>query len=106
MLSLFTECKSQESNVQLKGGYDSLYKAIKHKTILPNLCGQSGRVFVDFVITELGDTKRASIAKGLCPTADSIALDIVKNLKYIPAKRNGISVAIKQSLPIYFTKEE
>ena len=99
-------CRSQESFVELKGGYDSLYKAIKHETLLPDSCGQTGKVFVDFVISELGNTKEASVVKGICPTADSIALNIVKRLKYTPAKRNGLPISVKQFLPIYFTKKE
>ena len=43
IISLVFECKSQDSYVQLIGGYDSLYKAIRHETVLPNSCKQSGK---------------------------------------------------------------
>ena len=105
MLS-FAQSLSQDSYAYLKGGYDSLYKAIKSETILPDSCGQTGKVFVIFYFTESGTTRDAKIAKGICPEADSIALTIVKRLNYIPAKRSGKNIVITQQLPIYFTMEE
>lgn len=104
-LLLVSECKSQNTNAVLKGGTDSLYRVIKYETILPIDCKQSGKVFIDYVITKSGEVREVSVAKGLCPVADSIAVNIVKRLKYIPAKSQGKSVAARKSIPIYFTKD-
>jgi len=101
-----TESLSQDSYAQLIGGRDSLYTAIKKETILPDACSEAGKVFVVFEISEIGTTREATIAKGICPEADSIALTIVRRLNYIPAKRDGENIAIRQQVPIYFNREE
>lgn len=109
LLSLFlvSECKSQNisNNAILRGSIDSLYRAINSETILPIECKQSGKVFIDYLITESGEIHDVSVAKGLCPVADSIAINIVKRLKYIPAKSQGKPVPARKSIPIYFKRE-
>ncbi|MEM6737769.1 MAG: TonB family protein [Bacteroidota bacterium] len=107
-LITITSCQgglAQEKNAKLIGGYDNLFKSISRETFLPKNCDVDGRVFVRFTISEDGSTNDVSLAKGLCPEADSIALVIVKRLKYSPSEKGGKAIAIKQLLRVPFKKE-
>lgn len=98
-------CNAQERNARLIGGLDSLFQAIKHETILSNSCSNSGNVFVEYRITTSGTTEDIEVVKGICQEADSIAINIIARLKYIPAVRNGNTISIKQTLRIPFQIE-
>ena len=108
---VFNNCQSQDikhfsQDAKLIGGIDSLYKAIKYETTLKGNCKSHGKVYIDYMISESGAVDKVILAKGLCPIADSIALSIVKRLKYIPAQKNGAPIVARKSIPIYFKIEE
>jgi len=105
MLSL-TKSFSQDSYVQLVGGYDSLYTAIKKETMLTDTSCKAGKVFVQFDVNILGKTENVQIQKGICPYADSVAKKIVERLNYIPASRYGELIKTTKFIPIFFTREE
>ncbi|MEM6737770.1 MAG: energy transducer TonB [Bacteroidota bacterium] len=95
-----------ETAPQLYGGYDSLYKVIKPLTTIKSNCANEGRVFVTFLLSKEAKISEVKVAKGLCPKEDSIAIEIVRSLRYIPAKYKGEPIETMRSIPIYFTKEE
>jgi hypothetical protein len=97
-----------EEYPQLIGGYDSLIEANKSNLWLPKGCFEAGKSFVQFVIQKDGKITDAKTIKGLnqCPKADSIAVEIVKTVKYIPAKYKNEVVVSQRVLPIPFYKIE
>ncbi|MEO0555733.1 MAG: energy transducer TonB [Bacteroidota bacterium] len=95
-----------ETAPELLGGYDSLYNAIKPLTIIKSSCPNEGRVFVTFLLSKEAKISKVKVAKGLCPKEDSIAIEIVKSLKYSPAKYKGKPIETMRSIPIHFNKEE
>lgn len=106
------KCNGQTNNTIIKdpyekaeiiGGIDSLKKEIKNITILENC--NIGKVYIQVSIDENGNFTSSEIAKGLCHKADSIAKDIVKRIKYKPARKNGEPYKSNLIIPIEFTKK-
>lgn len=111
ILAIFSNCTAQDNTGYTKdavliGGLDSLLRASAIETSKRKECNLFGRVHIDYVVTELGSTSKIKVAKGLCAEADSIAIGIVKRMKYIPASRNGMPIRVGKSMPIYFKKED
>ncbi len=97
-----------EEYPQLIGGYDSLIEANKSNLWLPEGCSEAGKSFIQFVIQKDGEVSDVKIIKGLnqCAKADSVAIEIMKTVKYIPAKYKNEVVVSQKVLPIPFYKLE
>ena len=65
--------------------------------------GIQGRVIVRFMVNKDGSISNIQIVRSLDPTCDKEAIRIIKSLpKFIPAKQNGVNVAVWYTLPITF----
>ncbi|UII22713.1 energy transducer TonB [Fulvivirga ligni] len=107
MLSM-TSCKSQNhsQDARLIGSVDSLFQAIQDETTLKFKCEEKRKVHLDYIIKEDGNVGKVTVAKGICPKADSIATVIVKRLKYHPAIRDNNAVEVRKSIAIPFRWNE
>ena len=64
---------------------------------------KSGKVYIHFIIDELGQLTDVSIARKLNPILDQAALDVVKGMpKWVPGKEKGQVVKVSYVLPISF----
>jgi protein TonB len=88
------------------GGDEKLLSDIANSLVYPfqsKKQGIQGRVIVKFVVDEKGSTSNISILESVNPELDEEAIRVVKNLrKFIPASRDGESVAVYYMIPINF----
>lgn len=68
--------------------------------------GVSGLVAVVIVIDEKGMIIGSSIAKSSNPEFEKPALDAVKNWKFKPAKKDGVAVKVRVTVPLRFNVED
>ncbi len=68
--------------------------------------GVSGVVAVVIVIDEKGNIVASSIAKASNPDFEKPALEAVKNWKFKPAKKDGVPVKVRVTIPLRFNVEE
>lgn len=93
---------------ELVTNYDSLILANRAQLTLPANCNMEGKLFVQFVIDEKGNTGEFKIiSRGLdnCPAVDSAAINVVKLLKFNPATDRDKPVATRRIIPVPFFKE-
>ena len=64
--------------------------------------GIQGRVVLNFVVTEEGETERIEVAQSLHPLCDSAAVRALRNVRFAPARQNGQSIPVLMKLPIRF----
>ncbi len=67
--------------------------------------GGTGLVTVNFLVDEQGAVQDAKIEKSSAPFLEEPALKAVKKWKFKPAKKDGVPVAIRVSIPIKFEVE-
>ena len=91
---------------QMYGSMDSLMVKVANQLILPSSCNQEGLVFVEFLLKKNGDTEKFRVIRGLCHYADSVVVQIVKELKFSPRKINNKAVDSKKIFSIPFKKRE
>jgi outer membrane biosynthesis protein TonB len=81
-------------------GLAPIVQAIVETLVVPANT-EEGRVFVRFVVTELGAVSEPSIVKGIGPTSDAAVLAAVKRLPaFIPGRQNSRPVRVELLLPI------
>ncbi len=117
LISLFllysVSCLSQDSvytrydlPATVIGGIDSLYDAVSTRTIIQNDCACSeARVFVAYTVTNAGKVQDLNIIKKLCCKADSVAIQIVKNLRCRPATYMNKPIHSRRTIPICFYRK-
>ena len=63
----------------------------------------SGKVYLNFIIDNLGDIQQINIIKGVHPLLDNEALRVIKSMpRWTPAEHNGGKIAMIYNLPINF----
>ncbi|MGA9294891.1 MAG: TonB family protein [Ignavibacteriaceae bacterium] len=83
------------------GGLQAIQSKI-HYTDLAMKADIQGKVIVLAVIDKNGNVIDAQIAKSLFPQLDKIALDAVKQTKFIPGRQRGKPVKVRMTIPITF----
>lgn len=74
-------------------------EAVKNRT--------EGRVFVQFVVSEMGEIRDTRILKGIGFGCDEEALRVMKSMpRWLPGKQNGRAVSVQFNLPINFAIEQ
>ena len=68
--------------------------------------GISGVVAVIIVIDEKGAIISSTVAKASNPDFERPALEAVKNWKFKPAKKDGVPVKVRVTVPLRFNVEE
>lgn len=67
--------------------------------------GGSGLVTVNFLVDEQGAVQDAKVEKASAQMLEEPALKAVRKWKFKPAKKDGVAVAIRVSIPIKFEVE-
>ena len=83
------------------GGLASIQNKI-HYTELAKRVGIEGKVIVQAIIDKNGTVIDANITKSLFPSLDEVALNAVRNTKFIPGKQRGKPVKVQMYIPITF----
>jgi periplasmic protein TonB len=93
-----------------KGGQEALMKFLQDNIVYPEEAKKSGfqgKVFISFVIDELGVVRESRIARGVNPDLDKEALRVVKLLpEWVPGKKEGKPVKVEMTLPIKFALDD
>ncbi|MFD2732876.1 energy transducer TonB [Pedobacter alpinus] len=89
---------------QYKKGGEAMVKFIKNSINYPK-DAKAGRVYVQFIIDELGNVTEPKIVRGLSEIADKEALRIVKLLEFTPGLQNGKLKNYSYTLPVFFNTE-
>ncbi|MGQ1909771.1 TonB family protein [Marinifilum sp. RC60d5] len=88
------------------GGQLELQKFIARTVKYPEEAqkkGETGRVFVTFIVNKLGVVDSARIVRGVSPSIDAEALRVVKAMpKWKPGKMKGEPVNVVYTVPINF----
>ena len=95
-----------EQMPQFPGGETALLANIGQNLKYPTIAqenGIQGRVIVRFLVGTDGSISNVQILRSLDPACDKEAIRLIKSLpKFIPAKQNGVNVAVWYTLPITF----
>jgi protein TonB len=68
--------------------------------------GTSGVVAIVIVIDEKGGIDNASVSKSSHPDFEKPALEAVRNWKFKPAKKDGVAVKVRVTVPLRFNLDE
>lgn len=98
---------SVEQMPEFPGGTAAMSKYLSDNIRYPKealAARQEGKVFLKFVVTELGDITEVSIVRSSgSPLLDKEALRVVKSMpKWRSGKQNGRSVRVYYTLPVHF----
>jgi protein TonB len=77
----------------------------QRKPIYPNMlkaAGETGTVWVDFMVDERGYVHDARVVKSTNPGFNDVTLAAVSEWRFEPGKRKGIPVCFRMSLPMVF----
>lgn len=98
--------KIVEQMPQFPGGDDSLRIFLQKNIYYPPMSketGIQGKVYIGFVIDELGKVTDVQIKRGVSKELDMEAMRVVKMMpNWIPGKENGKAVKVMYVLPIFF----
>ena len=88
------------------GGDRKLMEYLASSIQYPPECEESciqGRAVVTFVVERDGSISNAKVIKRLDPLLDAEALRVVNAMpKWIPGRQNGVTVAVKYTIPVTF----
>jgi TonB family protein len=74
---------------------------------IPTQNGETGAVYVQFHISEMGKVEDISILRGLSAAHNESALRVVKSLPdWEPAKKDSKPIKVQMTLPIRFVKKD
>ena len=90
-----------EEPPQLIGGLKSLQSRISYPEIAKK-AGVEGRVFLQFIVDELGNVTDPIVTRGIGAGCDEEALKAILLAKFTPGRQRGKAVKVKMSLPVTF----
>ena len=98
-----------EEPAAFPGGMQAFYKYIKSNLKYPMDAIDDqiqGKVFVEFLIDEMGNTALPSVAKSLSASCDKEAIRLMNSCpKWNPGKQGGKTVIVRMVIPIDFKIE-
>ncbi|MEM6831158.1 MAG: energy transducer TonB [Bacteroidota bacterium] len=79
---------------EFSGGSIAENKYLGQNLIVPENVGDvNGKVFFEFIVEKDGSLSDIKMIRGLVPSVDKVAMDVVKNMpKWEPAFKNGVPV--------------
>ncbi|MDQ7039739.1 MAG: M56 family metallopeptidase [Rhodothermus sp.] len=83
------------------GGIQTLYEKIQYPEAA-RAQGIEGKVIVRFVVDETGEVREAQIIRGVHEALDQAVLQAVQTLRFKPAQKDGLPVAVRMTLPVVF----
>jgi protein TonB len=114
MIDMAEEEEAEEDQVffivedmpQFPGGDGALANFIATHVVYPEIAkenGITGRVYVRFVVNSSGKVDKVSIARGVDPSLDKAAIDVINKLPdWSPGKQRGKPVNVWYTAPINF----
>lgn len=86
-----------------KYGYERFFEAIsiKSKSLLEDK-NEAGKTFVQIIIDTLGNAHCPRIVKSDTESLNSIAIKLIQDMHFVPAKQQGRKVKSTMILPINF----
>ncbi len=101
---------SVEVMPKYKGGMEGMIKTLTKNMRYPSSArrmGKEGTVFVEFVVSDLGEVIDVKVIKGFDLDCDKEAVRIIEKLnQWTPGIQNKIAVNVKMVLPIKFKLEQ
>ncbi len=97
---------NSEIPAQMHGSMDSLLVTVSDKLVLPNSCNEAGNVAVEFILKADGTKENIRVIRGICGYADSVAIQITKDLGFTPLRIKNVATDSKKILTIPFRKNE
>ena len=85
----------------VQSGYDSLYKDIAHKIVLPDspYCKQSFKVMIAFIVDEYGYVKGERVIRDIeCMEISHQIFEIIRKSKWSAGTCNGQPVSVMMVL--------
>jgi protein TonB len=67
--------------------------------------GESGLVTVSFLVDEKGQVQDAAVEKSSNPDLNEPAVKAIRKWRFKPARKDGVAVAMRVSIPIKFEVE-
>ena len=117
----FSQSKSNASNVEVPpdgvftiveqmpefpGGTDAMYSFLATNILYPDYArkkGIEGKVFIQFIISEVGKVTEAKVIRGVDTVLDREALRVVNKMpNWESGKMDGKAVKVQYTLPISF----
>lgn len=86
---------------EIIGGPGSFYLQIDYPKAAREQ-GIQGRVILDFIVDENGQTRNVTVYKSLHPLCDSSAVRALRHTRFVPGRRNGERVSVRMRLPVRF----
>ena len=96
-----TELGVSDRTPRIVGGAGSLYLHINYPE-KARMQGIEGRLQLEFTVETDGTVADMEVAKSLHPLCDSAAVEGVRSVTFVPAKRDGTPIPIRLRLPIRF----
>jgi len=90
-----------EQMPEIIGGINSIQSRLKYPDIVRRI-GVEGKVIVAAIIDKEGNVIDVELLKSVFPQLDEIALNAVKEAKFLPGKQRGKPVKVKIAIPINF----
>lgn len=90
-----------EDMPEIVGGLDEIYKNLRYPEIARR-AGIEGRVVVQFVIDERGNTSNHQVVRGIGGGADEAAIEAIKKVNFTPGRQRGRPVRVSYTLTIVF----
>lgn len=91
-----------EEMPEFPGGQEAMYAFISQNIIYPNMSIQ-GKVYVQFIVDELGQITNPLVIKSVQPDLDAEALRVVSLMPdWTPGMNQGKAVKVRYTLPINF----
>lgn len=96
-----------EEKPEFPGGEKKFYEYLGKNMNYPEMdkeAGNSGRVFVEFLIDKDGSIAEVKVLRGVSPGLDKEAARVIKAMpKWNPGKQNGRPVKVRYVIPVNFT---
>lgn len=90
-----------EQMPELIGGIEALQSEIEYPE-MARQAGVSGRVFVQFVVNEVGEVTDPVVLRGIGGGCDEEAVRVVRMAKFKPGMQRGKPVKVRYVIPIVF----
>lgn len=96
-----TELGITDGTPHISGGPGSLYLHIKYPPKALEK-GIEGQLTLEFTVQRDGSVRNVDIVDSLHPLCDSAAVEGIRQVEFVPAKKNGEPIPMRLALPVRF----
>ncbi len=90
-----------EEPPELIGGLEALMQNLRYPKLAQD-AGIEGRVYVQFVVDQIGAVRDAEVRRSPSPLLDAAALEVVREAEFRPGRHRGEPVKVRLMLPVQF----